>query len=247
MNYILLHWHDVAYLLLAIIFVVIYVVHFLPGMKNSKLRKVLEVETILMVVLIFVAVIAVRVEKVASELEKQDDSINVIVDNALRGKGLAKINQIQSASDMFNKLSSALEQSTNEIRLARMWAKSADDILTGKTGPLYKDVEEWLEKDSGRVLYRVVNVAQEGMEKWFEEECNRKRGSTNIGLKRVEGNRVANSMSFAVFDNREVILMDSPLSGPFEATKAIHIEDPVFATYMATYFDQIFEVATGCK
>ena len=43
MSYLLLHWHDVAYLLLAIIFIVIYVVHFLPGMKESKLRKILGV------------------------------------------------------------------------------------------------------------------------------------------------------------------------------------------------------------
>jgi len=52
MNYFLQHWHDVAYLLLAIIFIIVYAVHFLPGMKESKLKKILEVETILMVVLI---------------------------------------------------------------------------------------------------------------------------------------------------------------------------------------------------
>jgi len=104
MSYLLLHWHEVAYLLLAIIFVAIYVVHFLPGMKDSKLRKILEVETILMVVLIFVAVIAARVEKVAQEMDKQNDSFNEIVDHALRGKGLAKIREIESASDMYSEV-----------------------------------------------------------------------------------------------------------------------------------------------
>lgn len=60
-------------------------------------------------------------------------------------------------------------------------------------------------------------------------------------------------MNFAVFDDREVFLMAHPLSGPyplsdpFEAMKAIHIEDPVVASYMSDYFDEIFEVATGCS
>ena len=41
--------------------------------------------------------------------------------------------------------------------------------------------------------------------------------------------------------------MAHPLSGPFEATKAVHIEDPIVASFMAAYFDQIFEVAAGCS
>ena len=117
MNYILQHWHDVAYLLLAIIFVAIYVVHFLPGMKDSKLRKILEVETILMVVLIFVAVIAARVEKVATEVDKQADHFNEVVADALREKGLAKVREFDSASDLYNELIAAQKRSTKEIRL----------------------------------------------------------------------------------------------------------------------------------
>ena len=73
MDYLLQHWHDAAYLLLAAIFIITYVVHFLPGMKDSKLKKLLEVETILMVVLIFVAVIAARVENVAGKMGRQQD------------------------------------------------------------------------------------------------------------------------------------------------------------------------------
>ncbi len=107
MSYLLLHWHEVAYLLLAIIFVATYVVHFLPGLKDSKLKKLLEVETILMVVLIFVAGIAAQVDKVAQEMEKQDDLFNEIVGEALREKGLAKIREIESASDMYSAMIAA--------------------------------------------------------------------------------------------------------------------------------------------
>jgi len=247
MGYLLLHWHEVVYLLLAIIFVAAYAVHFLPGMKDSKLRKILEVETILMVVLVFVAVIAGRVEKVAREVDKQDEFLSEIVDDALRGKGLAKIRKIESASDLYGELIAAQERSTKEIRLARLRAMSADDLLAGKTTLLYKEIGEWLDAASGRVLYRVVNVAGDGMERWFEEECARKSGSKNLGLKRIEGNGNAPRMNFAVFDDREVFLMAHPLSGPFEATKAVHIEDPVVASYMVAYFDEIFEVAAGCS
>ena len=214
MSYLLLHWHEVVYLLLAIIFVAAYVVHFLPGMKDSKLKKILEVETILMVVLVFVVVIAGRVEKVAREMDKRDDFFSEIVDDALRGKGLAKIREIESASDLYGELSAAQERSTKEIRLARLRAMSADDLLTGKTTLLYKKIGEWLDAASGRVLYRVVNVAGDGMERWFEEECTRKSGSTNLGLKRIEGNRNVPRMNFAVFDDHEVFLMTHPLSGP---------------------------------
>ena len=82
------------------------------------------------------------------------------------------------------------------------------------------------------------------MGRWFEEECTRKSASKNLGLKRIEGNRAAPHLNFAVFDGREAFLMGHPLSdsgplgGPFEATKALHIEDPVVASYMASYFDQ---------
>ena len=41
--------------------------------------------------------------------------------------------------------------------------------------------------------------------------------------------------------------MTHPLTAPFEATEAVHIEDPVVASYMAAYFNQIFEVAAGCS
>ncbi|MGB6290460.1 MAG: hypothetical protein WBF36_10055 [Desulfobulbales bacterium] len=234
------------YLLLAIIFVAIYIGHFLPGLKNSKLRKILEVETILMVVLIFVAVIAARVEKVSSKMDMQANYFSEIIDDALRDEGLAKIQEFDSASDLYNELIAARKRSTEKIRLGRLRAMSADDLL-------YKNIEEWLDAAPGRVLYRVVNVTGEGMESWFDEECTRRRGTNNLGLKKIEGKRDVPNMNFAVFDDSEVFLMahpqsDSPpLSVPFEATKAIHIKDPAVATYMATYFDQIFEVATGCS
>ena len=101
MSYLLLHWHEVVYLLPAIIFVVDYVVHFLPGMKDSKLKKILQVETILMLVLVFIAIIAGRVEKVAQKMDKRDDFYIEIVDDALRGKGWAKIREFESASELY--------------------------------------------------------------------------------------------------------------------------------------------------
>ncbi|MFC1834018.1 hypothetical protein ACFL2Q_04705 [Thermodesulfobacteriota bacterium] len=161
--------------------------------------------------------------------------------------GLAKIRKIESASDLYGELIAAQERSTKEIRLARLRAMSADDLLTGKATLLYKKLGEWLDADSRRVLYRVVNVAGDDMKRWFEEECTRKSGSTNLGLKRIEGNRKAPRMNCAVFDDREVFLMAYPLGGPFEATKAVHIGDPVVASYMAAYLDQIFKVAAGCS
>ena len=254
MSYFLQHWHELAYLLLALIFIAAYVVHFLPGMKDSKLRKILEVETILMVVLIFVALIAVRMEKIHEEVEKQDVFFNEIVDNALREKGLAKIREFESASDLYGELIAAQKRATKEIRLGRLRAMSADDILTDPK-LLYKNIEEWLDADPRRVLYHIANVAGDGMENWFEEECTRKSGSKNLGMKRIEGNRNAPRINFAVYDDREVFLMahpqsesnPHPLSDPFEATKAVHIKDPVVASYMAAYFDQIFEVADGCS
>jgi uncharacterized protein YktA (UPF0223 family) len=211
------------------------------------LKKILEVETILMVVLVFVAVIAARVEKVANEVDKQAEFFSEIVDNALREKGLAKIREIESASNMYNEVIAARARSTKEIRLARLWEKTTDDILTGKPALLYKEIDEWLATDPGRVLYRLVNVADEGMDRWFEEECARISESTRMGLKKIEGSRSAHRMSFAVFDDREVFLIARPLSGPFEATKTVHIEDTIVASYMAAYFDQIFEGATGCS
>ncbi len=253
MNYLLQHWHEVAYLLLAIIFVVVYVVHLLPGMKDSKLKKILEVETILIVVLIFVAIIAARVEKVAQEIDIRSDSFIEIVDDALRGKGLAKVLEFERVSDLYSELIAAQERSKKETRLARLRAMSADDLVTGDTTLLYKKIGEWLDADPGRVLYRIVNVAGVGMESWFEEECTRKRESKNLGLKKIKGSSDAPRMNFAVFDDREVFIMAHPLSGPhplsdpFEATKAVHIQDPVFASYMADYFDQIFNVAAGCS
>ena len=157
MSYLLLHWHEVVYLLPAIIFVVAYVVHFLPGMKDSKLKKILQVETILMLVLVFIAIIAGRVEKVAQKMDKRDDFYIEIVDDALRGKGWAKIREFESASELYGELIAAQERSTKEIRLARMRAMSADDLLTGNTTLLYKKIGEWLDAALGRVLYRVVN------------------------------------------------------------------------------------------
>ena len=53
-------------------------------------------------------------------------------------------------------------------------------------------------------------------------------------------------MSFAVFDEREVFLTARPVSDPFEATKAVQIEDPTVAAYMAVHLDQVLETGAGC-
>ena len=252
MNYLLLHWHEVAYLILGIIFVAAYVVHFLPTKKGSKLGKFLEVETILMVVLIFVAIIAVRVEKITDELDKQSDHYIETLDDALRGKGLAKVRHIESASVLNTALNKALERTTKEVRLARLREMSVDDLLTITVTRAYTNIGEWADAAPGRVLYHVVNVGGDGMERWFEEECTRMSGSKNLGLKKIESSSGAPRLNFTVFDDREAFIMahplsgSGPLSGPLEATKAVHIEDKAFASYMVNHFDQILKVAEGC-
>ena len=246
MNFLLQHWHEAAYLLLASIFIVIYIVHFLPGMKDSKFKKFLETETILMVILVFVAIIAARVEKISHETDERAEAFVNMFDGALQEKGLAKVREISSATDLYRELGAARERSTKEIRITQLRAKSVDEISAGKTALLYEETEKWLDAASGRVLYRVVNVAGQGMENWFEEECSRTAGSTNLGLKRIEDKKHSPRMNIAVFDDREVFIVASPLSGPVEATKTVHIEDPVLASYMAAYFDQLFKGAAGC-
>jgi hypothetical protein len=246
MNYVLQHWHEVAYLALALIFVATYVLHFLPGMQDSKLRKLLEVETILMVVLIFVAIIAARVEKVAHEMDERAEVFSGLIDDALRDKGLAKVREIGSATELYGEMSAALGRSSKAVRITRLRAGSVAELKTGRTGGLFEETEAWLDAAPGRVLYRLASVAGEGMERWFEEECSRTAGATNLGLKKIEGSGSSSRMNLAVFDDREVFLIASPMSGPVEATKTVHIEDPVIAAHMAIWFDQLFESADGC-
>lgn len=63
----------------------------------------------------------------------------------------------------------ARERSSQAIRLARFWSESADDVRTGKPAVLHQELGEWLSADPRQVLYRLVNVAEEGMADYFDQ------------------------------------------------------------------------------
>jgi hypothetical protein len=245
-HYLLLHWHEAAYLLLATMFIGIYIVHFLPGLKDSKLKKLLEAETILMVILVFVAIIAARVETVSNEMERRDRLTGDLVDRALREKGLAKFREINSATELFAALNAARDRASKEIRITQLQAKTAGDLTAGETGRWYQEAERWLDAAPGRILYRVVGVANEEMERWFEDQCSRHGLATNRGLKKILGGRDLPRLNLVIFDRREVFMVASPLSGPAEAMQSLHVEDPDFANYFAAYYDKLFAGAGAC-
>jgi hypothetical protein len=248
MGYLLAHWHEVAYLLLAAIIVAIYIVHFLPTLKHSPLRKILEAETILIVILICVAIIAARVETVSHDVEERTGLISGTLDEVLRTEGLARVQRIDGIEELFAELNAARQRAGKEIRLTRMRIENPADLetLAGETRLWYEGMDNWLNSVRGRVFYQVIGVSNEKVQAWFDGECADGGGSANRGMRRVESMPNAPQLNYAIFDKAEVFIVASPLHGLLAATRVYHVEDEGFAEFIASAYDDLYRGATPC-
>lgn len=248
MSELLPHWHELAYAILAIVFIAIYILHFMPGMKDSKLKSLIQAESILLVVLVFVGIIAVRVETVVTHIEEIADRVNQSLDDFLAGADIARVERLDNLEESYLFKNRALQETKNEVRIYRFREETGTDLMTfSEQAKLwYGQLETWVTGQPGRAVYTVVGTPTPKMEQWFIEECAESVGQGNRLVKNLEEELRAPRMNFVVFDRREVILVAHTASGLVGVTNAYRVEDEGFATFFARFHRELMTGAESC-
>jgi hypothetical protein len=68
-QYIFDHWHEITYTILSVVVIAAYVSHFFHPQKG--LAKIIKADNLLMIMLLFVMVIATRMESLGGDLDKK--------------------------------------------------------------------------------------------------------------------------------------------------------------------------------
>lgn len=246
---ILEHWHEIAYGVLALVFVVIYVLHLMPNLKISHaMEEFLHRETLLIVVLVFVAITAIRVERVSDHVKVGTEEIVSSLSKVLSSEGLARVEAANSIDELFATLNLARQHTSREIRMLRMWGDSPQDLsATSRQAAIwYEEMDQWIKGAPGRILYRIIGVHDQASENLFDQQCSdvAKRGGRVI--RKVAGILRDPDLNIVIFDQREVFLIVSPTGDLIEATKAYRIEDGDFAVFMTELFSALMARAQVC-
>lgn len=250
MESILEHWHEIAYGVLAVIFVAIYVLHLLPNLKVSRaMEELLHRETLLIVILVFVAISAIRVERVSDHVKVGTDRIVRSLSEVLQSEGLAKVETAASMDELFAELNLARLRSSKEIRMLRLWGESSEDLSSrsSQAAIWYKEMDGWLKAASGRLLYRIIGVHDQASEELFQYLCKEAAASRNRVIRKVEGILRDPDLSIVIFDDREAFIIVSPTGDLVEAARAYRIEDRDFARFMTDLFSALMVRAQACS
>lgn len=249
MDSILEHWHDIAYGVLAVIFVTIYVLHLLPNVKLSgAMEEILHKETLLIVLLVFVAITAIRVEKVSDQVKVGTEEIVGSLSDVLKSEGLARVQPVDGMDELFAQLNRARMRSSRDIRMLRLWGESGEDLSSRsrQAALWYEEMDQWLKASPGRLLYRIIGVHGPESEEVFLSQCRQAAGSGNKVIRRIEGILRDPDLSIVIFDQWEVFLIVNPTGDLVEATNAYRVEDDGFAKFMVDLFSALMARAEKC-
>ena len=250
MFWILEHWHEIAYGVLALVFVIIYVLHLIPNLKISRaMEEFLHRETLLIVVLVFVAITSIRVETVSDHVKVGTEEIVGSLTDVLRSEGLARVEQLDSIDGLFAELNLARQHSSREIRMLRLWGDSPETLseISSQAAIWYGEMDQWINGAQGRILYRIIGVHDKASEEIFDQQCREAALKGGRVIRKVDGILRDPDLNIVIFDHREVFLIVNPTGDLVEATKAYHLEDSDFAVFMTEVFSTLMSRAQSCR
>ena len=248
MDYLLKHWHEWAYGLLALVFIIVYIIHFLPGAKDSKLKQLIQTESILILVLIFVAIIATRVESVVTHVDIQAKEATDTLERLIQGEGYAKVQKISSLELLFQNLNDALERSEEEVRIVRFREKTALNIQahSQQAKLFYSKITDWLDDKPGRALYTIIGTPDQEMTNRFEDLCRESEGKGNQVIGALKEELSAPRMNFVVFDKREAFLVAHTSKSLVQTSDSYHIQDENFARFLRRFHYDLLNRSVPC-
>ncbi|WP_299013056.1 hypothetical protein [uncultured Photobacterium sp.] len=238
-------WHHYVYGILTFIFIGAYVLHFLPQGKLGRLKGILETETILMLVLIFVAVIAARVEHTGKMANKRWEQATAL----FRREGFQEFKTITSTEQIFRELSDALSHTKKEI-WATGFRPDTPKILTNYSSAAagwYEDLDQWANAQSGRTYLRLVGLNNEATYEWFQEECTKQLNISNRQFKGLEWDEKVPFINMIIFDNDEVFLMFRSDPALIEQTIRYRIRGAEMTKLAREWFQAMWEIAQDCN
>jgi hypothetical protein len=119
------HWHVVAYTLLLLVTVVIYVLHFLSPALGEKLEPFLEPTNLLVIILIFVAVIAAKLNSDSEQFSSQIKE--------MREQFAAQLGEVKSGLLSESQLASTINSQITPLTNARFY-RTKDETFTKLAG-----------------------------------------------------------------------------------------------------------------
>lgn len=243
------HWHEFAYIAILIIFVIIYIIHFFPSKHVGKLKALLEVETILMLVLIFVAVVASRVEHVRKNSDKRWEQAITILDRLQQREGFEKVKRIHKTGTYLRGLSKALDQTHNEVLATAFRPEPLDEIseYSLHAEVWFKDLDRWVNGQSGRTYKRLVGFTNEDQKKWFQDQCQKQGRLSSKILRGLDWSRDHSFLNMVIFDDDEVFISLRQTEEIFEGALRYHIKGPEMTKLFKEYFVSLWINAESCE
>jgi hypothetical protein len=237
-------WHHYVYGILTIIFFLVYVLHFLPGGKTGPLKAILETQTILMLVLIFVAVIAARVEHTAKIADKRWKQASALITR----QGFQEFQRIDTTDATFRELRSALSNTEREV-----WATGirpdTPKVLSDYSSEAklwYESLSRWTNAKSGRTYLRLIGLNNDATHEWLSEECADHSNINNKEFRGIEWDPKMPFINMIMFDDDEVFLMFRSDPALIEQTIRYRIKGPEMVHLAKEWFEAMWEMSKGC-
>ena len=250
MIFFLEHWHEVVYGLLAFVFIMIYILHLFPDLKIARaMEELLHRETLLIVVLVFVAITAIRVETATEHIKVGTEEIVGSLTEELRSENLARVEKLESMDELFAEMNLARQHSTREIRMLRLWGESSEDLsrISSQAAIWYREMDQWIKGSPGRLIYRIIGVHDQKSEDLFKRQCEDAALRGGRVIRKVDGILRDPDLNIVIFDQREVFLIVNPTGDLIEAISAYRIEDNDFALFMTDLFRALMARAQSCQ
>lgn len=254
------HWHDYAYSAILIIFVILYIVHFFPSKHLGKLKALLEVQTIIMLVLIFVAVVASRIEHVAKNADerweqaitisdKRWEQTTTILDKLQLREGFEKVKRIEKTGTYLRGLSKALDQTHNEVFATAFRPEPLDEISSHSTDAevWIEDLDRWVNAQSGRTYKRLVGFINDDQKKWFQDACQKQVRLSSTIIRGLDLSLDHSFLNMVIFDDDEVFISLRQTEEIFEGALRYHIRGPNMTKLFKEYFLSLWNNAERCK
>ncbi len=237
------HWHTIAYTALGVIAIIVYGVHFFRFKpKNRTLQKVFDPESLLVILIIFSIVLAVRVDSSPAELR---EDINRRLGELISTNKLAE--RISNPDELFRQLSIQLDNAKEEVYVTSLRRTPGEIVkLYPRAAKWYKELPYWPSKGINRRLYRVIGTATVEMTEWFKHECAIAQHSENVRLRGVRWSTALPAPNAVVFDDSISFLILSPPGGPVGETVAYRVEGEQLASSMRAYVDHWLKVGEQC-
>jgi len=237
-GYFLENWHYFAYALLVGFATIAYIRHFLDHKS-----KMVTAQSLMMLVLLLVLVIATRMERLG-------DTLSSRLENMEKLNGYARIEKIGNADSMFARLLRELRVADSQIHVTSIRHENPEDFekQSALAKRWFDELAEWPNHKFGRTLSRVIGVPDAHMKTWFDDLCKKNERKDNTSLRALEWDGKTPIINVVVFDQKETYLVFSPPNGLLAATEFYHISDPNFAQLIVRgYFTYLYQAGTSCR